>query len=125
MNALCHNRVTAWIALAAVLFAAVSPSHARWAAHPAADLAAEVCSASGNAYPASPDGAGAPPVSHSQQDHCWFCSTPAKSAAAVNRGPAFGVHAPGAEPPLPDAPALVAGPAPLLTPPPRAPPRLA
>ena len=120
MNAFRYRRLTAWIALAAMLFAAISSSHARWGAHPGADLAAEVCSASGSAY-----GTGAPPLSHSPQDHCWLCSAPAKTAAAVQRGPVLGIHSPAAAPPLPGAPALAASPTPLLTPPPRAPPRLA
>jgi Protein of unknown function (DUF2946) len=121
MRLLRHKRVTAWIAVAAILLGAISPAHARWQAHPDGSLAAEICSAAGIA---NGDG-GSPAPAAQRHDHCSFCSTPGKTAAVVERSAALRMEAFAADPPRRDKFVPPASALSLLTPPPRAPPRLA
>jgi hypothetical protein len=115
----------AWIALAAMLLGAISSAHSGWRPQAGHDLPADICSASGVAFGSGQEGTSAPTTPDAQHDdHCWFCSKTGAATVLLDREPAAYLHAAASEPPPLYAPVVTAGFPPLLTPPPRAPPRL-
>jgi hypothetical protein len=124
MFAARHIRVGAWMALAAMLLGVVSSTHSGWQTQPRHGLLADICSASGAAPVSGQDGPAAPTDAR-HDDHCWFCSKTGAATVLLEGGPGVHFHVPASEPPLLRAPVVAAGFPPLLTPPQRAPPRLA
>jgi hypothetical protein len=116
------HRITARIALAAMLLGALPSAHSGWGMHAPDDPFADLCTAAGSEN-AGRDGSGAP-AGAQHGDHCCCCAKTGAGTALLDRGPAPVLVAAVAGPRLLHEPVVAPGIPPLLTPPPRAPPRL-
>jgi hypothetical protein len=119
-----YNRITAWVALAALLLGVATTSHSGWRVQPHDGLPVDLCSASGVAPGPGQGGSGAPaPPESPHDDHCWFCGKTGMATALLERRPAAVFDVTASAPPL-HAPIVSAGLPPHLLPPSHAPPRL-